>query len=220
MGRTDRLFDIIQVLRTASGPISAATIAERLEVSPRTNYRDIATLQAMRIPIEGEVGVGYVMGRGYDLPPLNFDAEELESIVVGINLLARTGDKTFQRAAERVLSKFQINRTPHDPLRVSDCWSIDAPLNVSLDVFRHAIRHEQKMRIQYQNAHSVQSDRTILPLALTYCVEVAVVSAWCELSGDFRHFRADRVLDCQSVPQYFHGRGQQLRQQMDSTVPE
>ena len=76
MRRTDRLFDIIQVLRSASGPISAATIAERLEVSPRTNYRDIATLQAMRIPIEGEVGVGYVMGRGYDLPPLNFDAED------------------------------------------------------------------------------------------------------------------------------------------------
>ncbi|MFP6742050.1 MAG: HTH domain-containing protein [Alphaproteobacteria bacterium] len=122
MGRTDRLFDIIQVLRSAPGPISAASIAVTLEVSPRTIYRDMATLQAMRIPIEGEVGVGYVMGRGYDLPPLNFDEEELESIVVGVNLLVRTGDKALQREADRVLSKIQLNRTPHDPLRVSDCW--------------------------------------------------------------------------------------------------
>ncbi|MFP6745858.1 MAG: HTH domain-containing protein, partial [Alphaproteobacteria bacterium] len=98
MSRTDRLFDIIQVLRSAPGPISAASIATTLEVPPRTIYRDMATLQAMRIPIEGEVGVGYVMGRGYDLPPLNFDEEELESIVVGVNLLARTGDKALQRA--------------------------------------------------------------------------------------------------------------------------
>jgi predicted DNA-binding transcriptional regulator YafY len=122
MSRTDRLFDIIQVLRSAPGPISAASIAATLEVSPRTIYRDMATLQAMRIPIEGEVGVGYVMGRGYDLPPLNFDEEELESIVVGVNLLVRTGDKALQREADRVLSKIQLNRTPHDPLRVSDCW--------------------------------------------------------------------------------------------------
>ncbi len=121
MSRIDRLFDIIQVLRSAPGPISAVSIAATLEVSPRTIYRDMATLQAMRIPIEGEVGVGYVMGRGYDLPPLNFDEEELESIVVGVNLLARTGDKALQRAADRVLSKIQLNRTPHDPLRVSDC---------------------------------------------------------------------------------------------------
>ncbi|MFP6745270.1 MAG: HTH domain-containing protein [Alphaproteobacteria bacterium] len=166
MGRTDRLFDIIQVLRSASGPISATSIAEILEVSPRTIYRDMATLKAMRIPIEGEVGVGYVMGRGYDLPPLNLDAEELESIVVGVNLLAGTGDKALQRAAERVLSKIQLNRTPYDPLWVSE-RGIDAPPQVSLDLFRHAIRREQKIRIQYQNADSVQSNRTILPLALT-----------------------------------------------------
>ncbi len=97
---------------------------------------------------------------------------------------------------------------------------IDAPLKVSLDVFRHAIRHEQKLRIQYQNAESIHSDRTILPLALTYYVEVAVVSAWCELRGDFRHFRADRVLDCQALTQNFHGRGQQLRRRMDLATPE
>ncbi len=219
MGRTDRLFDIIQVLRAASGPISAASIAETLEVSPCTIYRDMATLQAMRIPIEGEVGVGYVMQRGYDLPPLNFDAVELESIVVGVSLLGRTGDNKLQRAAERVLSKIQFNRTPHDPLRVSD-WGIDLSQQAGLAQFRDAIRNEQKLRIQYRNGGGVESDRIVLPVVLTYYVEVAVVSAWCELRGDFRRFRTDRILDCQPTENFFQGRGNHLRRQLDSKYPE
>lgn len=219
MRRTDRLFEIIQLLRSAAAPISAAYIAEQLEVSPRTVYRDIATLQAMRIPIEGAVGVGYVMQRGYDLPPLNFDAVELESIVVGVSLLGRTGDNKLQRAAERVLSKIQLNRTPHDPLRVSD-WGIDLSQQEGLAQFRDAIRNEQKLRIQYRSGGGAESDRIILPVVLTYYVEVAVVSAWCELRGDFRRFRTDRILDCQPTEQFFQGRGHHLRRQLDSKYPE
>ncbi len=103
--RADRLFDIIRILRTATRPVTAAAIAEELEVTVRTVYRDVATLQARRIPIEGAAGVGYVLRRGYELPPLMFTEDEAEAIAVGGQLLARTGDPGLQKAASSVLSK-------------------------------------------------------------------------------------------------------------------
>lgn len=214
MRRTDRFFEIIQLLRAAKAPLSAALMAETLEVSPRTIYRDIATLQSMRIPIEGAVGIGYVMRGGYDLPPLNFTEEELEAIVVGLSLLSRTGDTRLQISAEMVLAKIGVNRTPHDPLRVSD-WGIETPQRTSLEVYREAIRDEQKLRIQYRDRDNAESDRVILPVALIYYIKVAVIVGWCELRNDFRHFRADRIYGCRPLAQYFHGQGDQLRQKLD-----
>ncbi len=102
MRRTDRLFEIIQILRSENRVITANEIAARLEVSTRTIYRDIQTLQSMRTPIEGEAGIGYLMRQGYDLPALNFSADEIEAIVVGLSLVAQTGDKGLQRAAQQV----------------------------------------------------------------------------------------------------------------------
>lgn len=105
MRPSSRLFELIQILRSAPGPVTAAALAGALEVSERTIYRDIAALQAMRTPIEGEAGVGYVLRRSYDLPPLNFDAEEAEALQVGLAMLARTGDRALQAAARRVSRK-------------------------------------------------------------------------------------------------------------------
>src|ERR1700758_2050275 len=108
MRRSDRLFDIIQRLRIARHPVTAAALAEDLEVTVRTVYRDIATLQARRVPIEGAAGIGYMMRRGFDLPPLMFTTEEIEAIAVGARLVARTGDPGLQDAAESVLSKVTV----------------------------------------------------------------------------------------------------------------
>jgi predicted DNA-binding transcriptional regulator YafY len=108
MRRADRLFDIIQRLRTASAPVTAAMLADALEITPRTVYRDIATLQARRVPIEGAPGLGYVLRRGFDLPPLMFTTEEIEAIAVGARLVARTGDPGLQAAADSVLSKVTV----------------------------------------------------------------------------------------------------------------
>src|SRR5206468_4728518 len=105
MRRADRLFDVIQVLRTAKQPVTAAALADELEVTVRTVYRDVATLQARRVPIEGAPGIGYVLRRGFDLPPLMFTIEEIEAIAVGARLVSRTGDPALQDAAESVLSK-------------------------------------------------------------------------------------------------------------------
>ena len=105
MRRADRLFDILQTLRVATKPMTAATIAEGLKITVRTVYRDIAALQASRIPIEGAPGIGYVLRRGFDLPPLMFTDDEIDAIAVGARLVCRLRDSGLQRAAESVLAK-------------------------------------------------------------------------------------------------------------------
>src|ERR1700758_1288787 len=105
MRRADRLFDIIQALRTTPHPVTAAALAEQLEVTVRTIYRDIAALQGSRVPIEGAPGLGYVLRRGFDLPPLMFTTEEVDAIAIGVRLLRRLRDPTLQRAAEGGLTQ-------------------------------------------------------------------------------------------------------------------
>jgi len=156
--RADRLFDIIRILRVASWPVTAAAIADELEVTVRTVDRDVATLQARRIPIEGAAGVGYVLRRGYELTPLMFTEDKAEAIAVGVRLLARTGDPGLQKAAESVLSK--VTLVVPDPLRD---YLTNAPVYVSKSgapvpaqrdlpsTIRHAIRAARKMRIAYQD---------------------------------------------------------------------
>src|SRR5207302_5316110 len=105
MRRADRLFDIIQKLRAAPRPLTAAGLAEELEVTARTIYRDVASLQASRVPIEGAPGIGYVLRRGFDLPPLMFTADEIDAIAVGARHVRRLRDAKLQQAAESVLAK-------------------------------------------------------------------------------------------------------------------
>lgn len=210
MQRTDRLFEIIQLLRRQGQPVASAYLAEQLEVSQRTIYRDIVTLQSMRVPIEGEVGVGYIMAEDYDLPPLNFDREEIEAIVVGLSLLSRTGDKTLERAARRVLSKVDAAKLPADTLSVSD-WGIEGIDPAIIETLRTAVAEERKAEITYIDLSDASTQRTILPLAITYYVRVAVLAAWCELRSDFRHFRIDRIANCDLLRDTFLGTGAKLR---------
>ena len=145
MGRSTRLFELIQILRAADRPVSAARLAETLEVSVRTIYRDIAALQGMRTPVEGAAGVGYILRSSYDLPPVNFDAEEVGALRVGLLMLARTGDSALQRAALRVRQKITDLNDPIDWLQVAP-WGIvlDDPAQgcVSIAALRTAIRED------------------------------------------------------------------------------
>jgi len=150
--RTDRLFEIINILRMANQPVRAQDIAQDLEVTQRTVYRYIATLQSMRIPIEGSTGIGYVMRKGYNLPPTNFDREELEAVIVGLSLLSRTGDKSLQNAAKRVLNKIETSSVESTSLRVSN-WGIGLPQQQQLAQIRSAIRDEQILEIAHHFAH-------------------------------------------------------------------
>lgn len=199
MRRSDRLFDIIQRLRTATKPVTAAALAEEFEVAVRTIYRDIATLQARRVPIEGEAGIGYLLRRGFDLPPLMFTTEEIEAIAVGTRMLTRTGDPGLQQAAGSVLSKLAVvvpealrNFLTAPPFWVSTHGAPVPPV-ADLAEIRTAIRQERKLRIAYADEHGRQTQRTVWPIAVAYGVETTLVSAWCELRSDFRHFRTDRI---------------------------
>ena len=216
MGRSNRMFEVIQVLRGARKPLTAQALAERLEVTKRTIYRDIAALQAMRIPIEGEAGIGYVMRRGFDLPPLMFDAEEVEAIVVGLALLQRTGDRGLLNAAASVGAKIAEVLPPDSShalgttaLQVST-WGAVAP-GIDMRALRRAIREERKLRLDYRDPEGRSTKRVVRPIAMVYYVEVAVLAAWCELRRDFRHFRVDRIAACKPLPERFIGEGSGLR---------
>lgn len=218
MRKASRLFEIIQMLRLARTPVTAAQIADALEVTPRSIYRDIAALQAMRVPIEGERGIGYILRPGFDLPPLMFSIEETEAIVLALALLARTGDEELKAAARRVNQK--ITGAVPEPLRKAfqsqalHAWGTIAspPPAVDLAMIRRAIRDEQKLVLDYRDELGRATERTVLPLALIYYSEHAMMVAWCELRQDIRNFRADRVEHCEPADAYFRGEGNGLRQ--------
>lgn len=199
MFRINRLFDLIQILRAANQPVTATTLAAKLEVSARTIYRDIATLQARQVPIDGAAGLGYLMRRGYDLPPLNFDDEEIEALRVGLAMLARTGDTSLERAARRVVEKIEALHGPSDWHHVAP-WGAprDDPAKgcVSVAALRGAIREARKLGLTYLDANGKGTTRRVRPVALVYHLECVMLAGWCELRGAFRHFRADRINDC------------------------
>ncbi|HYX04852.1 MAG TPA: YafY family protein [Reyranella sp.] len=198
MRRADRLFDIIQSLRTAKKPMTAAALAEELEVTVRTVYRDVATLQARRVPIEGAPGLGYVLRRGFDLPPLMFTVDEVEAVTVGARLVQRLRDPELQAAARRVLDKVAVVlpeslRSHADrPVYVSPGVAAE-PHGVNAAELRSAIRDRRKLRIAYLDEKRQRTRRTIWPLAMAYYVDVTLVGAWCELRKDFRNFRVERI---------------------------
>ncbi len=214
MQRISRMFEIIQLLRAASGPVLADDLAARLEVSTRTIYRDIAALQAMRIPIEGEAGVGYVMRRGYDLPPLNFDQEEIEALRVGLLLLSRTGDSALQKAAKRITSKIDALQDEETWLQVAP-WGVppDDPDKgcISLAAIRDAIRQSRKLKLTYRDEAGTRTERVVRPVAIVYHLEAVLIAAWCELRNGFRHFRSDRVWECLVLEDGFEDQAKALR---------
>lgn len=217
MRKASRLFEIIQILRLAKKPMTAAVMAERLEVTVRSIYRDIAALQAMRVPIEGGRGIGYIMRPGFDLPPLMFSIEETEAIVLSLALLERTGDEELKLAARRVNQKL-AGAVPQ-PLRQAMenkalyAWGTVAPAPAGLDlaIVRRAIRDERKLDLRYRDEMGRASERTIRPIALIYYSQTANIVAWCELRQAIRNFRSDRVEACTEADAFFRGEGDGLR---------
>lgn len=209
MRRADRLLQIIQLFRRRRGPVTSRYIADELEVTQRTVYRDIASLVANGVPIRGEAGIGYVMEDGYDLPPLMFNADELEALMLGARLVSSHGDTSLTRSANDAIAKI-ANVIPGElrPLL------LDAPLYVPdfgdgivdiVDVgqIRIAIRNSCKVQIDYRDAQNLPSFRTIWPIALAFHRGIRLVVAWCELRDDFRHFRVDRIVSLTTLEEKF-----------------
>jgi predicted DNA-binding transcriptional regulator YafY len=216
MRRSDRLFDIIQRLRTAPKPITAAALAEELEVTPRTVYRDIATLQARRVPIEGAAGIGYVLRKGFDLPPLMFTIDEIEAIAVGARLVRRLKDPKLQEAAETVLAKVTVvvperlrSHIADTPVYVSPGMVAEAE-GADLAEVRAAIRDSRKLYIAYADEQGRRTNRIIWPIAMAYYVDVTLVGAWCELRSDYRNFRVERIQSSKVLDEHFDQHGGRL----------
>ena len=210
------MFEIIQTLRHAKAPVTAEMLARTLEVTKRTVYRDIATLQGQRVPIEGEAGIGYILRPGFDLPPLMFTSQEVEAISVGLALLDRSGDAGLRAAAKRVSQKIN-DVLPEDILSVEDTplfvsgWNAIPQSKIDPEELRAAIREERVLDISYRDEQDTITTRALKPLAIIYYIDAVVVGGWCELRNDFRHFRIDRMIAITQTERSFKGEGVALR---------
>ena len=174
MRRADRLFQIIQILRRRAAVTRASDLAEELEVSVRTVYRDVADLIGSGVPIEGEAGVGYLLRDGYDLPPLMFTVDEIEALALGASIVASWSDPELARAAEDVRAKIGS-----------------------------VLPERRKIRLDYADEAGDRSERIVRPLALAFYGPVWVMVAWCELRNDFRNFRLDRMAEAEILETRF-----------------
>src|SRR5919198_5409754 len=219
MRRADRLLQIIQILRRHRRPVTAQVVAAELEVSVRTVYRDIAALQADRVPLRGEAGIGYVLDDGFDLPPLMFDANEIEAVILGLRFVERHGDAGLAHAARDVVAKVGAVLPARLKPLLFEASLIVPPQHravvdrVEVGDIREAIRLGRKLRMAYRDESGAATERTISPLALAYFEAVRVLVGWCELRAAFRHFRTDRIARMDILDTRYPGRRAALLKQ-------
>lgn len=198
MRPADRLFQIVLLLGRGR-VVTARTLAERLEVSERTIYRDIQDLAASGVPIEGEAGVGYVLRRGYQIPPLMFNEEELQALVFGADVARSWGDAEMARAADSILAK--VDAVLPEKLRPAlDSHRLVVPdTNMNerttemLGEVRDGINRRVRLFLDYRDASEQGTERIVWPLTLLYWGKTWTLGAWCELRQAFRSFRIDRI---------------------------
>lgn len=205
MRRGDRLFQL--VLQLGRGRVlTAKELGQRLGVSERTVYRDIADLAASGTPIEGAAGVGYSMKAGYQVPPMMFDREELEALVLGAAWVSAYADVGLRQAADRVLNKIDavLPQRLRPELRVQGIeileFSTTEQARTHLATARTAIRDRRKLKASYRDLQEQSSERLLWPLGLYYWGKVWTLAAWCELRQDYRSFRVDRFETLEALP--------------------
>ncbi len=197
MRRADRLFLIIHSLQGRRTALPARRLAESLSVSLRTIYRDVADLQLSGIPIEGEAGVGYLLRKGSDIPPLMFNAEELEALVVGTRFVRAFAGTRLASAARTALLKIEAvlpdelrARSQRSRIFAPGGWSTPRTL---IDQLHEAIEHRRVVQLDYRDEAGASSHRYVEPLCLAFWGGAWTLGAWCRLRSDFRNFRPDRI---------------------------
>lgn len=217
MRRAERLFQIVQILRRARGPVTAEVIAVELETSKRSVYRDIAALIGQRVPVRGEAGIGYVLERGFDLPPLMLTSDEVEAAVLGAQWVAHRGDPALARAARDLIAKIEAivpeTLRPHidDPaLRVPELWN-EPTDTIDMAAVRAAIHGGRKIALDYRDVEGRATTRVIWPVTIGYRDTGRTIIGWCELRDDFRTFRADRVAAAEFLDERYPERPTMLR---------
>lgn len=208
MPRSDRLFELIQILR--DGKLHRAEdLARRFDVSLRTIYRDMDTLAASGVPVEGARGAGYIVTSAITLPPLNLTTAELEALHLGIAVVGEGADPDLQEAARSLSAKIDAV-LPQDRSQAANSWGFATyPFSDAARGFEHmpairaAIRVGQKLEISYAEPGEEIGQRVIRPLQMEYWGRVWTVTCWCEAAGDFRVFRVDRIESLKVLPALF-----------------
>ncbi len=202
MRRADRLFQIVQLIR-GRRLSTAAYLAQRLEVSERTVYRDIADLQHQGVPIEGEAGVGYRLGHGFDLPPLMFSEDEARALVASVRMAQVWQDPVLAQASLVALGKI-LSVLPATARAAAQSMAIYAPpsglepaVQATLQTLREAAQEHRKIQMTYRDASEQMTQRTVRPLGCFYWGKVWTLAAWCENRNGFRSFRLDRMVQVQ-----------------------
>ncbi len=218
MSRSARLLLLLQALRGRRHPVTAAQLATMLTVSERTIYRDIAELAAQGAPIEGEAGLGYVLKSGLFLPPLMFNQEEIEAVVLGLRYVDQRGDEVLTQAAADALAKIVSVLSPEAQAMLLVPLSMPGPAapgfpenTVSLTALRAAIRAHKRLEIDYVDADGQHTRRVVWPLQLGFMDSARVLGAWCERRQAFRTFRTDRILSATEGDRYPARRADLLR---------
>jgi predicted DNA-binding transcriptional regulator YafY len=208
MRRADRLFQIVQYLR-GGRLLTAHHLAERLEVSERTIYRDIADLIGSGVPIEGEAGVGYLMRAGYDLPPLMFNTGEIAALVAGARLIRAWGGLDMARAADEAMQKIDAvlpdaarQRAEAVQIHALPMPEMNDALRAMLDRLERGVDRRLRLRLEYRDAAGHPTARMVRPLGLWFWGKVWTLVAWCELREDFRMFRLDRIAGIAEGPPF------------------
>ena len=200
MRRAERLFQIIQILRRAPRPVTALAIAEELETSLRSIYRDIAQLMADRVPIRGEAGIGYVLEGGFDMPPLMLTADEIEAAMLGAQWVRERADPSLARAAADLVAKIGAVIPEHlrpifmEPALTSASVKPRPADAIDMARVRQAIRRQEKLSLLYRDESERETQRVVWPIAVSYWEAVRLIVGWCEVRQAFRHFRTDRVV--------------------------
>jgi predicted DNA-binding transcriptional regulator YafY len=208
MRRADRLFQIVQFIR-GRRLSTAAELAHRLEVSERTVYRDIADLQHQGVPIEGEAGVGYRLGAGFDLPPLMFSHDEARALVASVRLAQPWLDAELAAQARIALGKILsvlpgAARAAAESLAVfAPPVGLDAAAQAHLQILREAVQSRERLRIRYVDLAQRSSERVVRPLGCFHWGSVWTLACWCETRQAFRSFRIDRLQVVEALQTHF-----------------
>lgn len=208
MRRADRLFQLVQLLRRRRF-VTAAQLAEQLEVSQRTVYRDIQDLAVSGVPVLGEAGVGYRLEKSFELPPLMFSLEEIDALVLGARMVERWADADLRSAARAILDKVHAVLPEERRERIQNSPLLSPQMRIGPEMIRHlrdlrnAASQQQKVRIGYRDPQGKETARVIRPLCLAFWGPAWTAGAYCELRQDFRNFRLDRIVDIEVLDERF-----------------
>ena len=222
MRRAERLFQIIQILRRSSRPVTAAMLAGELEISIRTVYRDMADLIGQRVPIAGEAGLGYILDSEYDMPPLMLTPDEIEAAVLGAQWVSQHSDPSLAGAARDLIAKIAVaipeRLRPYiaEPSIGTKPVAGDPQETIDALQLRNAIRTGMKIRLRYRSEHGEETERIVWPIILGYAEAYRMLIAWCETRSDFRHFRTDRMIAAEVLDERIGLRKGELRRRWES----